>query len=309
MRIVFCSEPFFPLRVDAAYESEAEAARDSGFDFDLVDFEALVDAENPLAAIRKIREQPAPVTAVYRGWMLKPEKYALLYQALANRHINLINSPAQYKHCHYLPESYSLIENCTPKTISIKPDSDFNFDDVFRRLSVFGNKPLILKDYVKSRKHEWHEACFIPSASDRTAVERVVNRFLELQGEDLNEGLVFREFVEFQPLAAHSKSKMPLTKEFRLFFLDGELLDYFEYWDEGDYSGNRPPENIFADVAGSIQSRFFTMDIAQTVSGEWQIVELGDGQVTGLPDNADMRRFYQALKNREAQITGSATNH
>ena len=33
-------------------------------------------------------------------------------------------------------------------------------------------------------------------------------------------GLVCREFVELEPLARHSKSGMPLTKEFRLFFLD-----------------------------------------------------------------------------------------
>jgi hypothetical protein len=298
MRIVFCSEPFSPLRVDSAYQSEADAAQRADFDFDLVDFEALVDAENSLAAFRKVKEQSAPVVAVYRGWMLKPDKYAQLFNALAERNISLINSPVQYKHCHYLPESYSLIENHTPATVSFKLNSEFNFDDIFRRLSVFGDKPLILKDYVKSRKHEWHEACFIPSASDRATVERVVNRFLELQRDDLNEGLVFREFVEFQPLAAHSKSKMPLTKEFRLFFLDGKLLDYFEYWDEGDYSGNRPPENIFADVARQVESRFFTMDIAQTVGGEWQIIELGDGQVAGLPDNVDVQRFYQTLKSR-----------
>ena len=298
MRIVFCSEPFSPLRVDSAYESEVGAAQTAGFDFDLVDFEALVDAENLLAAIRKVKEQSTPVVAVYRSWMLKPEKYAQLFDALAGRNINLINSPVQYKHCHYLPESYSLIEDYTPATVSVELNSNFNFDDIFRRLSVFGDKPLILKDYVKSRKHEWNEACFIPSASNRAAVERVVNRFLELQGDDLNEGLVFREFVKFQPLADHSKSKMPLTKEFRLFFLDGELLESFEYWDEGDYSGSHPPENIFADVARQVQSRFFTMDIAQTVGGDWQIVELGDGQVAGLPDNADIPRFYQQLKSR-----------
>lgn len=298
MRIIFCSEPFSPLRVDSAYENEASAAQDAGFEFDLIDFEALVDAENPVAAARKVKEQTSPVFAAYRGWMLKPEKYTQLFDALAKRNINLINSPDQYKHCHYLPESYSLIENHTPGTVSVQLNPEFNFDDVFRRLSVFGDKPLILKDYVKSRKHEWNEACFIPSASDRATVKRVVNRFLELQGDDLNEGFVFREFVEFQPLAEHSKSKMPLTKEFRLFFFDGELLDYFEYWDEGEYAGSRPPENIFADVVCKVESRFFTIDIAQTVGGEWQIVELGDGQVAGLPDNADIPRFYRTLRSR-----------
>lgn len=298
MRIVFCSEPFFPLRVDSAYETEVNAAQEIGFEFDLIDFEALVNDGNLAAAIRKVKEQPAPVNAIYRGWMLKPEAYSSLYEALSKRNINLINSPAEYKHCHYLPESYSLIEGFTPKTVSIRQNSELNIDEIIKRLEIFGDKPLILKDYVKSRKHEWNEACFIPSASNREAVERIVKRFIELQGDDLNEGLVFREFIEFQPLAVHSQSQMPLTKEFRLFFLDGELLESFEYWDEGDYSGIRPPANIFADVAKQIKSRFFTMDIAQRIDGEWLIVELGDGQVAGLPDNADVVKFYQALRKK-----------
>lgn len=286
------------MRVDYAYESEFDAASEVGFENELLDFEALVNDENLVASIRKIKEKPEPVNAIYRGWMLKPKTYLLLYEALAERNINLINSPSEYKHCHYLPESYSLIENHTPATVFVKQDSDFNFDEIVEQLEVFGDKPLILKDFVKSRKHEWSEACFIPTASNREAVERVVKKFFELQGDDFNEGLVFREFIEFQSLATHSKSQMPLTKEFRLFFLDGELLGCFEYWDEGDYSGNRPPENIFADIAKQIKSQFFTMDIAQRINGEWLIVELDDGQVAGLPDNADITKFYKALQNK-----------
>lgn len=180
MRIVFCSEPFFPLRVDSAYESETDAAQEIGFEIDLVDFEALVNDENSIAAVRKVKEQFAPVSAIYRGWMLKPETYSLLYESLSKRNINLINSPAEYKHCHYLPESYSIIENHTPATIFINQNSDFNYNEIMKTLKIFGDKPLILKDYVKSRKHEWNEACFIPSASNREAVERVVKRFVEL---------------------------------------------------------------------------------------------------------------------------------
>jgi hypothetical protein len=90
-------------------------------------------------------------------------------------------------------------------------------------LRPFGEKPIIVKDYVKSRKHEWNEARYIPSASDRQVVERVVTRFLHVQGEDLNEGLVFREIIDFEPLASHSKSHMPLTREFRLLPYSGVL--------------------------------------------------------------------------------------
>ena len=41
---------------------------------------------------------------------------------------------------------------------------------------------------------------------------------------------------------------------------------------------------------------FFTMDVAQRRGGDWRIVELGDAQVAGLPDHADMDGFYKALR-------------
>ncbi len=54
--------------------------------------------------------------------------------------------------------------------------------------------------------------------------------------------------------------------------------------------------NWFSQVAQKIQSRFFTMDVAQKRDGAWSIVELGDGQVAGLPARIDGEAFYQALK-------------
>ena len=43
-------------------------------------------------------------------------------------------------------------------------------------LKVFGDRPIIVKDFVKSQKHYWLDAYFIPSASDRQAVERTRDR-------------------------------------------------------------------------------------------------------------------------------------
>ncbi len=34
------------------------------------------------------------------------------------------------------------------------------------------------------------------------------------------------------------------------------------------------------------------MDIAKIKNGEWIIIELGNGQVAGLPDNVDRFQFY-----------------
>ena len=163
MKIVFCSEPFYPFKPDYSYEKEAEAALRNGFEYELFSFEDLT--ENKISsAFKKLKTNENIETAIYRGWMLKPKFYEILYSKLQSRNLILINSPEQYRHCHYLPESYEIIKDYTPKTIFLPFDENFSFEQVHEMLSAFGDKPLILKDYVKSRKHEWNEACFISSA-------------------------------------------------------------------------------------------------------------------------------------------------
>jgi hypothetical protein len=165
-------------------------------------------------------------------------------------------------------------------------------------LTPFGDRPVIVKDFVKSRKHEWNDACFIPSAADRDAVEHIVGRFLELQGDDLNEGLVFREFVEFRPVGVHPKSGMPRTEEYRCFWLDAQPVFCSAYWEGAKYYMTYPPLELFAEIAAAVRSRFFTMDVARRVDGGWAIVELGDGQVSGLPSEGDAGPFYELLARR-----------
>lgn len=295
MRIIYCADPWDKRRPDPAYEAEVIAAKEVGLEHSVIDFDAVVMQQNMAKAIRWVEPSPEPTLAIYRGWMLRPEAYQQLYSMLASKQIYLINTPDAYRHCHYLPESYAVIEGQTPVSIWLKTGTDVSIDAIMELLKPFGNKSLIVKDFVKSRKHEWFEACYIPSASDKQAVERIVQRFIELQGEDLNEGLVFREFVNFEQLTTHSKSGMPLTKEFRLFFLDGKPVLFSEYWEEGIYGDVRPPTKLFNAIAQKVQSRFFTMDVAQQRDGNWMIIELGDGQVAGLPNRANVTAFYQSL--------------
>jgi hypothetical protein len=91
---------------------------------------------------------------------------------------------------------------------------------------------------------------------------------------------------------------MPLTLEYRLFFLDGRPLLCAEYWEEGDYRGEGPPVERFAALAAKVKCRFFTMDVARRRGGDWIVVELGDGQVAGMPEKADVEAFYRGLADR-----------
>jgi hypothetical protein len=298
MLVLFCADPLRPRLPDDAYAAEAAAAEAAGFEHALIDFEALVHDGDVERAVRRVLVREA--LAVYRGWMMRPEHYARLYEALLARGVHLLNDPAAYRHCHYLPESYAAIAEHTPRTVWLPtvPGVDTDMDRVMNLLRPFGDAPALVKDYVKSRKHEWAEACYIPSAADRLAVERIVRRFLELQAEDLAGGLVFREFVELEPLGTHPKSRMPLAREYRTFFFDGAPLYAVEYWETGDYGGEPPPVDVFAEVARRVASRFFTMDVAVGKSGDWLIVELADAQVAGLPERADSTAFYRALADR-----------
>ena len=193
-----------------------------------------------------------------------------------------------------------MLEGHTPRSVCTQA-GDTSLARLMVLLQGFGDVPVIVKDFVKSRKHEWLEACFIPSAADTEAVARVTGRFLELQGGDLNGGLVLREFVDFEPLGIHTRSGMPLTREFRLFFLDGEPIQVSRYWNQGDYRGEMPPLAHFTRLAASVKSRFFTMDVAKTVAGKWLIVELGDAQVAELPEDADAGKFFSELMEKLAR--------
>jgi len=362
MRLLFCADPLSARQPDPDYAGELAAAQAHGAPTSLISYEALVnegDAERAVRRVAPADDPAAPELAVYRGWMLRPPDYARLYAALLARGLRLINDPAAYRHAHYLPDAYPLIAAHTPRTVWLPlapaaPPDALPLDAIMAALLPFGDAPVIVKDYVKSRKHEWAAATYIPSAADRAAVARVVGRFVAGQGPDLNEGLVFRAFERYAPLAtprSGGRGGPPPTQEYRVFWLDGAPLATAPHWDTdmptdaattsatdiatGGASGipaggartnaqlAEPPIAQFQPIAQRILCRFFTMDLApladpeasqesfpggsnaggannmddraMPLAGRWRIVELGDGQVAGLPARLDVGAFYAAL--------------
>lgn len=296
MKFLFCNDDLNPKAVDSCYEKEAEAVASLGMNYGLIDFNSIRQGDVN-EAVRFVSKSHDIEETIYRGWMLTPKEYGLLYDGLLGLNIKLINSPEEYQHCHWLPKSYSIIEKMTPRTVSFPMTGDPDYSDIMDALKPFGASPVIIKDYVKSQKHDWFDACFIPDASDESHVKRVTDRFIELQDEDLQGGLVFREFLELEPLGTHPKSGMPLTLEYRLFILDGSVVVDFPYWDAA-YSAERPPLEKFSSICQDVKSNFFSCDIAKTTTGDWLIVELGDGQVAGIPELGDANLLYEKLANR-----------
>ena len=45
----------------------------------------------------------------------------------------------------------------------------------------------------------------------------------------------------------------------------------------------------------TLDSPYYTVDYAETETGEWKALEAGDGQVSGLSDHQDAEAYYRAL--------------
>ncbi|GAA4998972.1 hypothetical protein GCM10025734_33140 [Kitasatospora paranensis] len=152
-----------------------------------------------------------------------------------------------------------------------------------------GHGPAIVKDYVKSRKHEWHEACFVPDLADAGGLARVVSRFVELQGDFLTGGIVLRRYEEFVRDAAGR------AEEARVWWLDGEPVLVGPH---PDAPGPAPDPDLSAvrPLVRALGCRFVTTDLALRADGSgWRVVEVGDGQVSDLPTGTDAAPLLSAL--------------
>lgn len=173
---------------------------------------------------------------------------------------------------------------------------------------MFDDTPVILKDYLKSRKEDWFDACFIPHADDQADVKRVVDNFLRIVGENLTGGLVFRAFHKYRRIGTHPKSRMPLTNEYRSFLYDGRVIFQVPYWAEGFGVSvvSDPPDPAHVErITRNVKSRFFAADMAELEDkpGTWELVEINDGGAAGIPKDGDVSEFYRNLLRANAPLT------
>lgn len=162
-------------------------------------------------------------------------------------------------------------------------------------LSHFKSSPLIVKDYVKSRKHEWFEACYIEDASKTENALKIIHTFLERQ-ESLTGGLVLRKYVELLPTGYHEKSNLKLSAEYRVFYLLGKILCIIDYWGNlsNDINFNSNEYQWVKSFGSMFDSNFFTIDFARKLDGSLIVIEIGDGQVSGL-QGFNEKMFYSKL--------------
>lgn len=273
--LLLCHDPLRPARYDPYFGPQAVAARQAGSAVALLDHDALL-AGRAAEAVRRVPRDLGPVR--YRGWMIPTPAYADLDAALTERGVQLLTSPAQYRTAHELPGWYPAFAAVTPASswLACAPLRAPGPDELARAAAKLPVGAGIVKDYVKSRKHDWDQACYLPDLADTEAVHRVVSRFVELQDDALAGGIVLRAFEDLHREAG----------EARVWWLDGEAVLTTAHPDTPDL---RPVPEL-AEVGPLVRHlgcRFVTTDLARRTDGTWRVIEVGDGQVSDLPTGMD----------------------
>lgn len=281
---LFCSDPLRPGRPDPQFAQEAAAARRAGAQVVLVDHDALL-AGDPEASVGRVPRGSGPLW--YRGWMIPPERYEELEGALAGRGCSLLTDAAAYRTAHELPGWYRTFAGLTPHSVwcALPSDAAASAGTEFwsRLAGPLGSGAGIVKDFVKSRKHEWDEACFVPEFSDGPRLASVVGRFVELQGDFLAGGVVLRAYESFVP-----------GGEARVWWVDGEAVLVTAHPDTPAQVPS-PGLDAVGEAVRDLGCRWVTTDMALRDDGVWRVVEVGDGQVSGLPAGHDGEDVFAAL--------------
>lgn len=285
INFLFCNHLLYHERVDVDYEEEYQEA---GLEHSC----ALFSYEDLLRGKLSLYGEEISGLTIYRGWMMKPEMYRQFYKLLEERNIILINSPDEYERYHLLPGWYEEFKNETAESVW---ETEGSIESVYK-LAKGLQGSYIIKDYVKSRKHEWYDVFFIRNISDNEKSMKIISNFINRQGTDLVGGVVLRKYEKIKQIGFHEKSGMPISEKYRVFVLAGQVLAIEDYWCKGrKVTFSEAEWKWIRKMTAKINSNFVTMDIARKEDNNLMIIELGDGQVSGLQQIRPYD-FYTALQ-------------
>lgn len=135
-------------------------------------------------------------------------------------------------------------------------------------------------------------------AKDKESLKSVINNLLN-DSLISQQDIVVREFIPLETIEI-GINDMPISNEWRFFFYGKEIVEYGFYWsiienhptfDKNMFTFAKKIGNIIKDF-----TNFFVLDIAKTKNGDFILIEINDGQMSGLssihPDS-----FYKNLYN------------
>jgi len=240
--LLYPTDPLQPKVVDEAYAEEHAVAKARGFTVALVSLEQLGSKPLPFSGALS-----AGIEVIYRGWMLTPEVYERLMQAVERAGAMLMTRPEQYRLCHHLPNWYPYLSAFTAETRVMPRNADY-----VAELQGTDWPGYFVKDYVKSLSTG--PGSLVDRPQEIAGIVALIERYRgKIEGgvcvrkrEDFVAGTEQRHFV----FKAHA------------------------------YSIDGAPPPVVRECTSRISSPFFSVDTGVLQDGSLRLIEIGDGQVS-----------------------------
>lgn len=203
--------------------------------------------------------------------------YKELENDLKTRDATMINSYSEHQYIADLMAWVPDLDGLTPQT--------------WNRLQDLPDEgPFVLKGKTNSKKFLWNTHMFAKTKKEATQV------YLRLQDDELigRQDIYIRRYVPLRKLSEGTNG-LPICEEYRFFVCHGEVLCSGFYWsshsedlkEEGRYPNiDAVPHDFLQKIIQKIgyKAPFVVIDVARTESGDWIVIELNDGQMSGLSD-------------------------
>lgn len=249
-----------------------------------------LDVDNEFDVISKYfytthyRTEVPPNSLVFGRYSFLPF-YKELEEEVGLNGSKLSNSLEQHEYIAIAKNWISDLSSFTPKTY----ENWFNIPE----------GSYIVKGSTNSKKSNWNTHMFAETKDD---VRKVAERLMD-DTHIISQGLIIREYI---PLISYGEdiNGLPITNEWRFFFYKDKLLSYGWYWAiyPDIFELHRPAISSDAialaqEIAHTVSksANFFVLDMAQTRSGDWILIEVNDGNQSGLGMN-DPHVLFSKLK-------------
>ena len=195
------------------------------------------------------------------------------YQELENdlklQNSRLINSYEEHRYIASF-DYYNDIKDLTPELIDLS--------------TYKGEGPFIVKGSTNSKKFDWNSMMFAKNREDAIKIK------IKLQQDSLigYQDIIVRKYEKLKILEVGING-LPFSNEWRFFCYKDKILSYGFYWVISSKMG--VIDNRGFDLVKKVIQRvrdkvnFFVVDIAETENGDWIVIELNDGQMSGLSGN------------------------
>lgn len=275
--ILFPSSYFNVSKVDEDLQAEYDAVKATGL-FDVILFGYDKWFEEDQLVIKDIPQVER--TAVYRGYMMNPEKYERFYQHLLENNIRLITTPKEYELMHIFPNVYELLKEDTAKMEIYPLHTQINVDSIKHTIGQF-----MVKDYVKSVK-----GTEFPKYFGEDIIQEEFDQWMEVfykyRGNLLTGGICIKEYLNLKHYGDH-------TNEYRVFYINNNIATITRNSGQ-NIDASLPPQQLLEKYS-HLESRYYTVDYAELEDGSWKIIEAGDGQVSGLAEYQDYEQYFKVL--------------